>query len=199
MSERGWSPGPCLAEPSCWLLLAASLLPACIIGKSGVPALLAACLLEEISAQPRNPLPCEFATAANPSPRRCQSHVAMALHRRLGLVAVRAVGAARARECSSHLQESLQQPPPHARLHPLLGPARAPCHHHARSARSVAISVIRMPDPEERHLFGRLLNQTPWRASPICPPTDQSAQRHWLAPCADNNDSSVCTSRCGFR
>jgi len=29
MSERGWSPGACLAESSCWLLLAASLLPAC--------------------------------------------------------------------------------------------------------------------------------------------------------------------------
>ncbi|EAT87744.1 hypothetical protein SNOG_05353 [Parastagonospora nodorum SN15] len=62
-----------------------------------------------------------------------------------------------------------------------------------------SISVIRMPDPEGRHLFGRLLNQSPWPTSPIWPSTDQSAQHLWPAPRADNNDSSLCTSCCRLR
>jgi hypothetical protein len=164
--------------------------------KSGVSALLAVCLLEEISAQPRNPLPCEFATVANPSPRRCQSHVAMAMHRRLGHVAV---GAASAVRCTSPRQKSLQQSsrqtPPTSRSRQ--GAVSPPCTLSALGRYS--ISVIRMPDPEERHLFGRLLNQSPWPASPICPPIDQSAQHLWPAPRADNNDSSLCTSCCCLR
>lgn len=58
-----------------------------------------------------------------------------------------------------------------------------------------------MPFPEKRHLFGRLLNQIPWRSSRLQPTQHLSrAVKHSVAlPCTNNRIPILSTSLAGSR
>jgi hypothetical protein len=68
--------------------------------------------------------------------------------------------------------------------------------------RSVAISVIRMPFPDRRHLLGGLLNQLLGAPASFGPAKllPSSTWSSWHAANNNNNNGTVCrTTLCGLR
>jgi hypothetical protein len=92
--------------------------------KSGVPGPLAACLLEEISAQPETAAPGRFCHSSEPLPARCQRHVAIAANR-LRHAAVSFAVALDSR-CEVMLTMLVLDRPMASHSTPFCSPARAP-------------------------------------------------------------------------